>query len=69
MNDDPDKAEVDKAIMDVALRELDQMPVGSRVMISEGIAFKKMSFWWNVRVWGLWKTLKIYVKEHTKGPK
>lgn len=60
MKPDPAPEDVDQAIQDIALRELDDMPVGSTVMINECIGFKKMSLWWNIRVWGVWRVLKVW---------
>lgn len=63
--DVPSQAQVNAAIRDLSLRQLDTMPVGSVVMLNEVIGYKKMSFWWNVRCWGFWVTFKRLLRRVT----
>lgn len=54
---DPNKEQVDKTIRDLALRSLIGAPVGTIAMESAGIGYKKMGFWWMLRVLGLRKAI------------
>jgi hypothetical protein len=63
---EPTRDEVDAAIRSVALDALDDMPVGSTVMISQAIAYKSMPWHWELRVYGPWHMLPIWIKRWRK---
>ena len=55
---EPDKKDVDAAFYEVAARTLDGQPTGASVRISQCTAFKKMGFWWVLRVHGWQKAFR-----------
>ena len=48
---EPSPLQVDDCIYVIARKELEDMPVGSTVMVKECIGFKKMGWWWRFRFW------------------
>ena len=62
-NEIPTKHEVDKCISDIALNELENMPIGSSVAISECIGYKKMGYLWTYRVFGVRGFFRLLVEE------
>ena len=59
--------EVDKVIYGLAVRELDDMPVGSFVRAKGVIGFKKMPLYWVLRVHGIRSAARQFWNDLTKG--
>lgn len=61
--------QVERCILDLTARSLDGKPAGSVAMVSDGCAFKKMPFWWMVRVHG-WRIAfrQVYRDWKTRNP-
>lgn len=60
---EPKSGEVDRVIAEITAESLAGKPVGSVAMMSECIGYKKMGFWWVVKVHGIIPAIKAKIRD------